>query len=556
MLNIPSTPARVLIVGAGPTGLSLANILTRYGIPVRLIEKKSQLSRHTKATNIMQRTQELLSSIDLLEPLNDIGGQMSRMMIHAYGGNFGPRTMHLTESPFPNVILCGQHNFEAIAASGLNDLGVEIEFGSELTHLEHDDNGCVATIAQDGSTTKALFDYVIGCDGHAGVTRTFTSLNFSTTKTGVAIRQVDCELSWHRSGSMDQMWLFYFDHGFAVVVPLPGGVHRVLIISPTSMVAEREPTLEEIQTELRTISSDPTLQLSNPEWFSYTDLSMGIAPALIDRRVILAGDVGNPVLPNGGQGMNTGIADAFNLGWKLAAVMNGTAPATLLATYNEERHALRTALEKAQFASLKYTTLTTPKIVGAMFRAFAEPILNRGVERRVALAFSELMVNTRKSSLTTNTGSGPVRGGDRAFDAVVSHDRMTCTLFDLIYQGGWTLLGFTGRGRTIDTATTIDALRKIPAGIASYLVSTETLPEHSRREADSFGVLHDLDGEAHRNYATKKPTLFLIRPDGHIGVRVSPGQVQALIDYATTWGAGNGHTFTQGTPAQLDVVEQ
>ncbi|RFA20841.1 hypothetical protein B7R25_08825 [Subtercola boreus] len=156
---------------------------------------------------------------------------------------------------------------------------------------------------------------------------------------------------------MDQMWLSYFEHGFAVVVPLRGGVHRVLVIEPTDAMPNREPTLAEMQHKLRSVADDPDLTLTDPEWFSYTDLSMGIAPGLIDGRILLAGDVGNPVLPNGGRGMNTGIADAFNLGWKLAAVVQHDAPDALLQTSDTERHALRTALEKAQFASLKYTTL-------------------------------------------------------------------------------------------------------------------------------------------------------------------------------------------------------
>jgi 2-polyprenyl-6-methoxyphenol hydroxylase-like FAD-dependent oxidoreductase len=113
----------VLIVGAGPTGLTLAVILARYGVPVRLVEQKPHLSRHTKATNLMQRNQELISALGLLDPLNEIGGQMRRLMVHAYGKSFGPRTMSLKESPFTDVILCGQHNFEQVMAEGLKNLG-------------------------------------------------------------------------------------------------------------------------------------------------------------------------------------------------------------------------------------------------------------------------------------------------------------------------------------------------------------------------------------------------------------------------------------------------
>ena len=447
MNEASSETAAVLIVGAGPTGLSLANVLTRYGIPVRIIERKPRLSRHTKATNLMQRTQELIFALGFLDPLNDISGHMRRLMVHAYGKCFGPRTMRLKESPFTDVLLCGQHNFEAAAAAMLSALGVEVEFNTELVQLIQDTDGCTATFKHDGIPSVSRFRYVVGCDGSAGVTKTFTKLNFEAKKTGVGIRQVDCKLTWRRLSHMEQIWLFYFDQGFAVVDHLPGGVTRVLTVEPKTVFPQREPTLEEMEAKLREVANDPSLTLTNPEWFSYTDLSMGHAPALRDGRVFLAGDSGNPVLPNGGQGMNTGIADDFNLGWKLAAVLRHGGSEELLDSYNHERHALRLALEKAQFNSLKYTTLVTPKVMQAAFRIFAEPLLNHGGEYKMAQAFSELMINTRKSPLTLDAaGAKGLRAGDRALNAEATLGFESVRLYDLIYRGSWTLLAFTGSG--------------------------------------------------------------------------------------------------------------
>ena len=159
--------AAVLIVGAGPTGLSLANVLTRYGITVRIIERKARLSRHTKATNLMQRTQELISALGFLAPLNEISGHMRRLMVHAYGKCLGPRTMRLQESPFTDVLLCGQHNFEAVAAQMLSSIGVEVKFNTELVQLVQDADGCTATFVQNGTRTVSRFLYVVGCDGAA-----------------------------------------------------------------------------------------------------------------------------------------------------------------------------------------------------------------------------------------------------------------------------------------------------------------------------------------------------------------------------------------------------
>ena len=547
----------VLVVGAGPTGLTLATVLARYGVPLRIIEQKSHLSRHTKASNVMQRNQEFMHALGLLDRLNETGGQMSRLMVHAYGKCFGPRTMHLKESPFKDVVLCGQHNFEQIMATELQRLNVAIEFGTKLTDATQNEDRVQAKMVKDDKEEDSEFAYMIGCDGGQGVSRKFTKLDFEVTKTGVAIRQVDCKLQWRRLSTMDQMWLLYFDHGFAVVIPLPGGVHRLLCIEPKLSFPDRKPTLEEMQAKLRSVADDPSLILSDPEWFSYTDLSMGIARAMQDGNIILAGDVSNPILPNGGQGMNTGITDGFNLGWKLAAVLRHNAPQSLLHTYNTERHAVRSALQKSQFNSLRYTTLVTPQIMQTAFRWLAEPLLNRGGEYAMAQIFSELTVHTRDSPLSLDTDKnrprGGLRAGERALDASVVHGFTSIQLYALIYRGRWTLLVFSGRGPYKEAATTTNALlsemNSRRPDLTAYLVSTEVVladmeTTTTTAAAAATDVLYDLDEAAHRVYGVDRPALFLIRPDGHVGVRAGPSRVHVLHDYLARWVPDASQTFS------------
>ena len=540
----------VLIVGAGPTGLVLANILSRYGVAVRLIEKRATLSRHTKATNLMQRTQELLDSIGILSPLQGIGGAMSALTVSAYGTSVGPRTMHLTESAFPDVLLCGQDALESEAAAGLDRIGVKVEFGVELIGLDQDSDGCAAQIVKDGVHETIRASYVVGTDGIAGATRRFTGLDFIPERTGVAIRQVDASLRWHRSSTLDQMWMFYFDRGFGAVVPLPAGVHRIILVEPKDAFPQRDPTLAEMEAKLRAVTEDHTLELSEQRWTSYTDLAMGIAPALIDGRVILAGDAGNPILPNGGQGMNTGIGDAFNLGWKLAAVLRHGATPELLATYGTERHQLRTTMQRAQYNSLKYTTLVTPRLVRAAFRLLAGTVLDAGAERKVALAFSELTITTRRSPLTLETmHTRGTRAGDRARDAAVVRGFDTIRLRDVIYDGGWTLLAFSGRGRRADLAATSGALRRLSLRIDTHLVTTAAPTE------PTVDLLYDLDGEAHRNYHITRPTMLLIRPDGYVAARVAPRHLHRLERHLTRWSPdGNQRFIDPTTTLQLDAT--
>jgi 2-polyprenyl-6-methoxyphenol hydroxylase-like FAD-dependent oxidoreductase len=531
-MTISAIPhVQVLIVGAGPTGLTMATVLARYGVKARLVEKKERLSRTTKATNLMQRNQEVLYALGLLESMNDISGFCRRLMIHGYGKSFGPRIMRLNETPFHDVILCGQHNFEAVMAQALLErTNISIEFNTELKHLIQTKDGVVARLESPAGTEEVQCDYVIGCDGAAGVTRTFTKHDFTPTKTGVAIRQADCKLTWKRILSMEQLWFFYFQHGFAVIVPLPGNIYRILVIEPKKNMPEREPTLEELQAKIREVSQDDSVILSDPEWFSYTDLSMGIASGLRDGRIILAGDVGNPILPNGGQGMNSGIGDAFNLGWKLASVINDGAPEILLDTYEQERHTLRNELQNAQHKSLTYTTLITPKWMQALVRRLGDPILNLGGEYKMAQAFSELTINTRKSPLTLEMVSGRgLRAGDRVSDAEIVRGTETVKLFDILYASGWTLLAFTGTQKA-HLEEVVDAVETFErADLPCYIVST------SSRITSTVPILYDLDEVAHRAYHVTKPTLYLVRPDGHVGARVSPRNIQQLKNYARKW---------------------
>jgi 2-polyprenyl-6-methoxyphenol hydroxylase-like FAD-dependent oxidoreductase len=536
----------VLIIGAGPSGLTLAVALARYGVGVRIVDRNDGPSIHTKATNLMQRNQELIAALGLLEPLAKQSGQMRRLMVTAYGANVGPRTMRLRESPYTDVLLCGQDRFEAVMLQGLLDLGVAVEWNSTLTGLDQYEGGATAELTHtDGTTESVRAGWVAGCDGAAGTSRGFTANDFTPTRTGVAIRQIDATLTWRRSIDAQQMWLFYFDRGFGVVVPLPGNVHRILTVEPVPAIPNRRPTLTEMQDALQTMAGDPTAVLTDERWTSYTDLAMGIARSLRDQRVFLVGDVGNPVLPNGGQGMNTGIADAYDLAWKLAAHIRHGAPDALLDTYNTERHTLRTALQKAQYSSLKYTTLTTPAPVRAAFRALAEPVLNHGAEYRVAQAFSELNLNTRKSPLSLDRGPhAGLRAGDRALDVPVNLDGAPRHMYDLIYRGSWTLLAFSGRGRRADAARSAAALAELSTVFPSYLVSTTARTEHSG------STLWDLDGEAHRTYGFTSPQLVLIRPDGHIAVRVALRRKSELADYIHTWSVDSTQEFSPLEPKQ------
>jgi 3-(3-hydroxy-phenyl)propionate hydroxylase len=526
----------VLIIGAGPTGLTLAAALTRHGVPVRLVEKKDSLSRHTKASNLMLRSQEVMRALDLHMPPEATGEPMRGIVYQVHGRKLGFRSMTQPDTPFPGVLLCGQNRYEAAVADSLAAAGVRVEFGTSLVGALQDGAGVTATLEGPAGREAVRCDWLVGCDGANGVTRSFTAHDFTPHRTGVAVRQVDCRLAWRRPVTQEQMWLFYFRNGFLAVVPLPNGMFRIATHEPVGNLPGDKPGLAEMQQKLRQVTGDPSCTLSDLDWSTHTDLSMGIAKGLRDGRIILAGDVGNPILPNGGQGMNVGISDAFNLGWKLASVIGG-GPEGLIDSYVDERLGIRRALEKIQHNSLVYTTLKTP----GWMRRFVPPILewafDRGLENGASRTFNQLAENHRGRPLSLDLmGRKGLRAGDRVPMASGVLQGRQVGLFDLIYGGRWTLLALAGKGAGRDAAR--DALERFGrADIPRYLVS---------READvafTGPVIHDLDHSLHRALRVTEPTLFLVRPDGYVGARGRPQQVGQLADYAGRWVvAGNpGH---------------
>ena len=529
--------ADVLIVGAGPTGLTLAAALQKLGVTFRLIEQKAALSDTSRATNLMQGTQEQLASYDLIAPMLPNSGKMRRIMMHGYGANLGPRTMHLPESVFPDIILYGQDRIEASLANSLVSRGGNIEFGTKLLTLKQDKDGVQAEIDTDGRRSTIWTKYVVGCDGPWSVTRTFTRCDFTPHKTGRAIRQVDARLRWKRLASMEQMWLFYFADGFAVVVPLLDGYTRVITIEPNGNIPARNPTLDEMRDKLREVTGDDSIELADHKWLSYTELSMGIAPSLRDNRVILAGDAGNPILPNGGQGLNTGIQDSLNLAWKLAAVVHEQAKDRLLDTYQQERLPLRQALEKVQWNSLKYTTKTTG-IMRFLIRKLGNSLLNTGGEYQMAKAFSQLGVNYRKSPLTLETmKKGKVKAGERSINAEVveATTRSEVRLADLLARPVWKLVCFNlGENDVQAVQSDMQLLAtKTKLDFIPVIITTS-----ARNEATTSHLYYDVDEVAHKAYGITQPTVLLIRPDQYVGLRTGKSNWATVETYAQHWFQG------------------
>ncbi len=521
----------VLIVGAGPTGLALGNALSRLGTAFLLVEAKEGTSIHTKATNLMPGTLEQLDVLGLSDAMYARGGVMERYMVHMYGTNVGPRAMHLGESPHPNVLFLGQDLIDRTLKEGLPEAGAEILFSHRLVNLQQDAESVTAVVETNGAQKTIRARYVVGCDGPRSVVRAHSACDFEPVRTGKYVWQADAKLSWRGLKTMKQMWLYYYPEGFGAVIHLPGDLTKVMVFEEKGRLPERLPELSEIEQHLRRMSGDETATLTDPVWLSHGELLTGVAPSLIDRRIILAGDACNPILPNGGQGLNVGIQDSLNLAWKLHDILKGYASPKLLDTYSTERRANRLALESVQINTLK-NTLPAPRHNQWFFRNCGNWFLDK-FWPFLAKAFSQLGVNYAKSPMSLDKlRKKGVRAGHRVMDADVqrAEDGAEVSLFKLMCAPRWKMIVFDG-GQALPA---LDYL-----GPNSFpWIAKSVVASHPDTEAQSGGLLHDLDQLAHKVYGVTRPTVLLIRPDNYIAARLPTSDASGLNKYLANWYPG------------------
>ncbi|GAA2605539.1 FAD-dependent monooxygenase [Streptomyces tubercidicus] len=362
----------VLIAGAGPTGLLLANELGLAGVRTAVAERLPRRTGQSKALNLQPRTAEVLDCRGWLEPLLD------RSLALLPSGHFAglPLNYGALDTAFPHQVGIPQARVEEFLEDHLAEHGVPVQRGRELTSFQQDADGVTATLlGPDGTESTVQAGYLVGADGGRSTVRRILGVPFPGRDGRIGMAVADVELrpadeapgepvegyETHRrvtqvpggdevfaateagSDGTGEPWhlpdLSPDPAGLAFLLPLGGGVHRLILGGPEQQGVDRDApvTADEVRTALVRCPGPPR-ELRAIRWASrFTDASRQ-AERYADGRVLLAGDAAHIHAPAGGQGLNLGMQDAFNLGWKLAAVARGRAPTELLATYHTERH--------------------------------------------------------------------------------------------------------------------------------------------------------------------------------------------------------------------------
>lgn len=317
----------VAIVGAGPTGLLLAGDLAQAGVDVTVLERRDTDSNLTRAFGVHARTLEHLDARGLADELLDQGARVDRLSL------FDSIKIDLSRMPtrFPFLLITPQYNVEQLLEKRATAAGARIVRGAAVTALRQDADGVELTTA--GDTVRA--DYVVGADGVHSAVREALGLPFPGKSVLTSIMLADVRLA---EPPPDVLAVNAVGDAFAFVAPFGDGWHRIFAWDRRNQLPDTAPvTLDDIrEVTRRALGTDFGLQ--EARWMSRFHSDERQAPHYRVGRVFLAGDAAHVHSPAGGQGMNTGLQDAANLGWKLAATAAGWAPEGLLDTYEGERH--------------------------------------------------------------------------------------------------------------------------------------------------------------------------------------------------------------------------
>lgn len=373
----------VLIVGAGPSGLFTAIEMIRQGFSPRLIDKSLEPTKFSKAIAIQARTLEIFDQIGIVESFLSKGKKIRAANAIFHGEKLAHLPLDTIESPYPFILSLAQSETERILTEHLYSLGAKIERGVELLSFREVEDGVLAKTSQG----EEKYSWLIGCDGAHSTTRKTLGVNFAGRAIERTFALADVRVKW--DFPYDEFFLVLNEEGVLAAIPLPEKERIRLIF-------QDEATVDKAQALLQRYACKEAV-VSDPKWLSTFTINSRIAKKYMRGRVFLVGDAAHIHSPAGGQGMNTGIQDGFNLAWKLFLVDRKKAPYDLLFTYEKERKGFG---EKLLFITERVTRISmlkNPFLIRLRNRLFSFLTSKKKIQKALAAMLSQSAIHYPKS---------------------------------------------------------------------------------------------------------------------------------------------------------------
>jgi len=510
----------VLIVGAGPTGLMLANQLARRGMRAMIIDRHSHPARETRALGVQARTLEIYQKLGIVDRALELGKVGDGANLWANGEQkghvpFGNAGRHVT--PYPFILVLGQDDNERIMGEKLGTFDLPVQWNTELVALEQKPDLVEATLRQaDGSTRTITAAWVAGCDGARSAVRELNKIEFPGAPYEHVFYVADVEMT----GTMvpDEVNIYLWKSGFHLFFPMRGKDHwRIVGILPKPLRGRDDVAFDDVVPSIRD-EAGSALSFGSCSWFSTYRIHHRAAARFRDRRCFVLGDAAHIHSPVGAQGMNTGLQDAYNLGWKLALVVQGKADAPLLDSYEAERipvarrllettdRAFRIVVSDSAIAGLLRTQVL------ARIAAFA--MRRESIQRYAFGVVSQTGIQYRESPLSEATDRLPEaapHAGDRFpwLKLKLRADGPVEDLFQSLDDTHFHLLAF---GQAAPAGTM--------AGLGD-LLQVHAVPADSGNDAEL------------QRARIPQPSFYLLRPDGYIGLCGTAIEAAAVSRYIT-----------------------
>ncbi len=495
----------MLVVGAGPTGLILALWLKRLGVDVRIVDKTAQPGTTSRALVVHARTLELYRQLGLSDDMEKLGLPFSAINLWVRSkpvarvelGDFGRGL-----TPFPRMLIVPQDQHERLLIDHLARLGVAVERRTELVAFAERDERIVArTRAADGVETTREAAFLVGCDGAHSRVREGLGVGFpgGTYQRMFYVADVDLR------GPVDnhELHLALDDADFFAVFPLKGE-HAARVIGTIRHDAEahRDLTWDDVSSDARRRMG---ITVDHLNWFSTYRVHHRVVETFQVGGVFLAGDAAHIHSPVGGQGMNTGIGDASNLAWKLAAVLRGRAGAAILGSYQPERIAFARRLVAT--TDRAFTLVTRDGALARQVRLRLVPLAvpallrGRGARRLMFRVLSQTQLNYRGGPVSDGR-AGHVRGGDR-LPWVASVDPGGSDNFTPLASLDWQVRVYGEAPLPLQAAASANGL---PVHVFPWTA-----------DAGRAGLARD--------------AVYLVRPDGYVGLADREARAETLQRY-------------------------
>lgn len=553
MAETPGVEPQALVVGAGPVGLTMACELLRHGVSCRIIDQNPGPSDEPRAHGIHARTLEVFEDMGIVDQVRAEGHPIHGLNTYADRGRLAYIGFDELETPYPFMLVLPQNRTERLLTAHLAHLGGQVEWGRKFTGLTQDERWVSATVADAGGREQDIrASWLVGCDGRESAVGAALGLSSEVASYPEAFVLADVRVNWHLPD--DEAHLFLSPQGFMAAFPLPAGGWR--LIADVTGEAPEEASLELVRNLLRERSATE-VEVLEPTWISAYRIEHRMLPRYRNGRCFLAGDAAHLFSPVGGQSMNMGIQDAYNLAWKLAMVSRGQAREWLLDSYQAERLPIAGATYRATDLATKVVTLRRPASqqvrnqLGAFLGHF-EVVQQRISRRLAALDFSyrkSSMVDEDRmpllhSGLHARGAPGPPsllecldfgeapKAGERAPD--VMFDTPSIRLFEVLRGTSHTLLIFTGAKPGPEGIHAIQTVKDLVHRHYAEFIAAYTVVSMDMVSEDLPGggpLLFDRYGTLHRRYGACSGGLYLIRPDGYVGYRSQPASAERLSAY-------------------------